>query len=109
MNELKKELVKELLNSTGKPGPEMTHNVSLLGDGNMADGFVALYRSGQMNGIVIGAGVVTALVATYKVGKAVVEGIKAKHRLRYSCNIPLESKRCDALDSEDTVEAETVI
>ena len=60
----------------------MTHNLSELGGGNMAEGLVTLYRSGRLNGIVIGAGSVTALVASYHVGKAVIEGIKTQSAIR---------------------------
>lgn len=52
MNDTKKELIKTLLNSNGKTGPAMTHTISELGNGNMADGLVTLYRSGQFNGMI---------------------------------------------------------
>ena len=82
MNDATKQLIKNLLNSAGKKCDYMTHNLSELGGGNMAEGLVTLYRSGRLNGIVIGAGSVTALVASYHVGKAVIEGIKTQAAIR---------------------------
>ena len=82
MNEKTKQLVKNLLSCAGKKCDYMTHNLSELGGGNMAEGLVTLYRSGRLNGIVIGAGSVTALVASYHVGKAVIEGIKTQSAIR---------------------------
>lgn len=85
MNDTKKELIKTLLNSSGKTGPTMTHTISELGNGNMADGLVTLYRSGQFNGMIIGAGIMTALVVIHKVGKAIMEGVQTQKVIRQTC------------------------
>lgn len=109
MSESKRDLVKNLLDSVGKSGPEMTHMVSELGDGNMSKGFNALFRCG----IVIGAGAVTALVATYHVVKAVAESTRIKRELLYetkhpSCEPPrmtfeeVSPPKTKATDSPDT-------
>ena len=82
MNAEKKQLIKKLLNSFGQKCTYMTHNLAELGNGDMAEGLVALYHSGQLNGIVIGAGSVTALVATYHVGKAIINGVNTKKAIR---------------------------
>ena len=82
MNEGTKQLVKNLLSSAGQKCNYMTHNLAELGNGDMAEGLVALYRSGQLNGIVIGAGSVIALVATYHVGKAIINGVSIKKAIR---------------------------
>ena len=76
MNNTKNELIKTLLNSSKKTGPAMTHTISELGNGSMADGLVTLYRSGQFSGMIIGAGIVTALVVIQKAGKAIIEGVQ---------------------------------
>lgn len=110
MNENKRDLVKNLLDSVGKSGPEMTHMVSELGDGNMSKGFNALFRCG----IIVGAGAVTALVATYHVVKAVAESTRIKRELLneardLSCASPkvtsaeeISPSKTAATDSPDT-------
>ena len=55
MNSTNNPQVLALLNGAGKPAPEMTRGLSVLGDGNMADGLIALWKNGQRNGIVKGA------------------------------------------------------
>lgn len=98
MNDTKKELIKILLNCSGKTGPTMTHTISELGNGNMADGLVTLYRSGQFNGMIIGTGIMIALVIIHKVGKATIEGVQTQKAIRqtyqeemkpYSPRVPL--------------------
>ena len=100
MNDATKQLIKNLLNSAGKKCDYMTHNLSELGGGNMAEGLVTLYRSGRLNGIVIGAGSVTALVASYHVGKAVIEGIKTQSAIRKLAHE--QESHTEALPSNDT-------
>lgn len=90
MNDTKKELIKTLLNSSGKTGPTITHTISELGNGNMADGLVTLYRSGQFNGMIIGAGIMVALVVIHKVGKATIEGVQTQKAIRQTCQQEIE-------------------
>lgn len=105
MNEEKKQLIKNLLNSVGKKCTDMTHNLSELGGGDMAEGLVTLYRSGQLNGVVIGAGSVTALVAAYHVGKAIIEGVKTQIAIRQMTTQQDESILASSQD--DTAELPT--
>ena len=47
MSNTNNQQVLALLNGAGKPAPEMTKGLSVLGDGNMADGLIALWENGQ--------------------------------------------------------------
>lgn len=103
MNDTKKELIKILLNSSGKTGPTMTHTISELGNGNMADGLVTLYRSGRFNGMIIGAGIMAALVVIHKVGKATIEGVQTQKAIRQTCQEEMKpySQRVPVSDISD--------
>lgn len=67
MNGTNNPQVLDLLNGARKPAPEMTRGLSVLGDGSMADGLIALWENGKKNGIAIGT-VVTSLVFTVGIG-----------------------------------------
>ena len=54
--------IKNILNCTGKSAAEMTHSLSQLGDGNMSDGMVALWKDGQRNGVAKGAALATVVL-----------------------------------------------
>lgn len=101
MNAEKRQLIKNLLNSFGKKCNYMTHNLAELGDGDMAEGLVTLYQSGQLNGVVIGAGSVAALVAIYHVGNAIIEGIIIKKAIRQT------AKEQEAQGGIDVCKADT--
>ena len=82
--------VLDLLNGAGKPAPEMTRGLSVLGDGNMADGLVALWEDGQKNGIVRGVAgaalVFTAGIGLYALIKNVIAARKAKQVIKAACS-----------------------
>lgn len=92
-----------LLNGSGKPAPVMTQGLSVLGDGSMADGLIALWENGQKNGIVKGA-VGTSLVFTvgiglYALAKNKIAGHQAKQDIRMACT----TAEADNLPGEVTV------
>lgn len=59
--------IQALLDGAGKAGPELTHGLSELGGGKMADGLVELWKAGQHNGAVKGA-TITTLVFSAAIG-----------------------------------------
>ena len=56
--------VQALLDGAGKAGPKLTHGLSELGGGKMADGLVELWKAGQRNGVVKGATITTLAFST---------------------------------------------
>ena len=89
MSNTNNQQVLALLNGAGKPAPEMTKGLSVLGDGNMADGLIALWENGQKNGIVKGT-VVTSLVFTagiglYALAKNIIAEYQAKQAIKVAC------------------------
>ena len=90
MNGTNNPQVLALLNGAGKPAPEMTRGLSVLGDGSMADGLIALWENGQKNGIVKGT-VVTSLAFTvgiglYALAKNKIAEHKAKQAIKVACH-----------------------
>ena len=91
--------VKALLNGAGKAGPELTHSLSELGGGKMADGLVELWKSGQKSGIVKGATITTlafsAVIGSYVLIKNAIEDRRMKKALEEidisATNRPLET------------------
>ena len=69
MSDVSKSRILELLSSDGSSAAKMTHNLSQLGDGNMAKGMIALWKDGQRNGFTKGIAVTT-------IGFTVVLGIR---------------------------------
>jgi len=97
MNGTNNSQVLELLNGAGKSAPEMTRGLSVLGDGSMADGLVALWENGQRNGIVKGA-VGTSLIFTVGIGLyALAKNKIAEHQVKKSIR-----EACAATVSEET-------
>ena len=67
MNTANTTQVVSLLNKTEKSASEMTQGLSILGDGRMADGLIALWKNGQKNGIIEGV-IGTSVVFTVGIG-----------------------------------------
>lgn len=77
--------IQALLDGTGKAGPELTHGLSELGGGKMADGLVELWEAGQHNGVVKGATITTlafsAAIGGYILIKNAIEERQTKKAL----------------------------
>lgn len=77
--------IQALLDGTGKAGPELTHGLSELGGGKMADGLVELWKAGQHNGVVKGATITTlafsAVIGGYILIKNAIEDRQMKKAL----------------------------
>ena len=77
--------VKALLDGAGKAGPELTHGLSELGGGKMADGLVTLWKSGQKSGKVKGVTITTlafsAVIGGYVLIKNAIEDRQMKKAL----------------------------
>ena len=103
MNSTNNPQVLALLNGAGKPAPEMTRGLSVLGDGNMADGLIALWKNGQRNGIVKGAVgtslMFTAGIGLYILAKNKIAERQAKQNIRDTC--------ADVVAEGQTVDTET--
>jgi len=89
MNGINNPQVMTLLDGAGKPAPIMTRSLSVLGDGSMSDGLIALWENGQKNGIVKGV-VGTSLVFTvgiglYTLAKNKIAESKVKQDIRMTC------------------------
>lgn len=110
--------VMALLNGVGKSAPEMTRNLSVLGDGSMAEGLIALWKNGQENGIVKGT-VVTSLVFTVGIGlyalaknklaelnveRAIRVENKPKETDETSYDMAIADKQCEATLVSNNVE-----
>lgn len=87
-----RKIVKILLNSAGKASPDMTHNISMLGDGNMANGLVMFYRYGQLDGIIVSVFFASISFAIYKVGSTATKHIQYKREIFHAYQSPI--KRC---------------
>ena len=88
MTNTKELQIENLLDGTGKAGPELTHGLSELGGGKMADGLVALWKSGQKSGMIKGATITTlafsAVIGGYVLIKNAVKDRKMKRILKES-------------------------
>lgn len=105
MNLTNNSQVLNLLNGAGKPAPEMTQGLSVLGNGSMADGLIVLWKNGQKNGIAKGA-VVTFLVFTvgiglYALAKNKLAERKAEQAIRVACNAKETSEYSDDMAISD--------
>lgn len=77
--------IQALLDGAGKAGPELTHGLSELGGGKMADGLVELWKAGQHNGVVKGATITTlafsAVIGGYILIKNAIEDRQTRKAL----------------------------
>lgn len=99
MGNTKELQIQTLLNGKGKAGPELTHSLSELGGGKMADGLVELWKAGQLNGVVKGA-TITTLLFTAAIGGFIL--IKNKIEDREMRQVLAEIKAHDLCPDIDT-------
>lgn len=78
--------VNALLDGAGKSGSELTHGLSKLGKGKMADGLVELWKAGHKSGFVKGAAVTglafSVAIGSYILIKHAIEDRRTKNALR---------------------------
>lgn len=118
MNSTNNPEVLALLNGAGKSAPEMTRGLSVLGDGSMAEGLIALWKNGQKNGIVKGT-VVTTLVFTvgislYALAKNRLAELNVERTIRAACkpketdeksdDMAISGEQCEATLVSSSVE-----
>ena len=100
MSNTKNPQVLALLNGTGKSAPEMTRGLSVLGDGSMADGLIALWENGQKNGIVKGV-VGTSLLFTVGIGVyALAKNKIAEHQAKQAIRVACTTVEADGMPDE---------
>ena len=106
-----------LLSQPGKTAAKMTHGLSVLGHGNMADGLICLWKNGQKNGIVKGI-IGTSLVFTvgsvlYSFAKNKFTEYQAQQTLRLTCTTVEANEMPNEIttsknSSQSTLERETL-
>ena len=98
MNISNDQQVLALLNGVKKTAPEMTRGLATLGKGSMSDGLIALWKSGQKNGIIGTTMVFTVGIGLYVLVKNKISEQQIKREIRIVC--------ADAPDEEQIVNAE---
>ncbi len=95
-----------LLNGIGKAGPELTHGLSELGGGKMADGLVSLWKDGQHKGFVKGTTITTLAFTTIIGGYILIKNAIEEHQMKKALEELQSSVAAPTVESASAVSEE---
>lgn len=105
MNDIYNPTVQTLLEKTGKPAPVMTNGLAILGDGRMEDGLIALWKNGQMNGVVKGVTGTTIFftlgIGLFSLVRNKLEEKRTKQAIEAACKLSVVDECTTEVDSDE--------